>query len=245
MKKLGLLGKNISYSFSQNYFTNKFEKEKIEAEFSYENFDIQNIDEFTAILKNNPDLIGLNVTIPYKEIIIPFLDELSENARKIGAVNTIRISPNGKLFGDNTDFFGFNKSLEPLLKPHHKSALILGTGGAAKAVAFGLKKLNIESVFVSRQEKEDKITYNQINAKTFDNYKIIINCTPLGTFPKTELFPDIPYQYFTSKHIAFDLIYNPEKTEFLKKAENNGAIIKNGYDMLVFQAEKAWEIWNE
>ena len=245
MKKLGLLGKNISYSFSQNYFINKFKQEGIDDAFSYENFDIQNIDEFTAILKNNPDLIGLNVTIPYKEIIIPFLDELSENVQEIGAVNTIRISSNGKLFGDNTDFFGFNKSLEPLLKPHHKKALILGTGGAAKAVAFGLKKINIESVFASRQEKENTITYNQINAKTFDDYQIIINCTPLGTSPKTELFPDIPYQYFTSKHIAFDLIYNPEKTEFLKKAENNGAIIKNGYDMLVFQAEKAWEIWNE
>ena len=143
MKKLGLLGKNISYSFSQNYFANKFKKEKTNNKFSYENFDIQNIDEFTAILTNNPDLIGPNVTIPYKETIIPFLDEFSENALEIGAVNTIRISANGKLYGDNTDFFGFNKSLEPLLKPHHKSALILGTGGAAKAVAFGLKKLNI------------------------------------------------------------------------------------------------------
>ena len=245
MKKLGLLGKNISYSFSQNYFATKFIKEGIDNAFGYENFDIQNIDEFTAILKNNPDLIGLNVTIPYKEVIMPFLDELSENAQEIGAINTIRISQNGKLFGDNTDFFGFNKSLEPLLKTHHKKALILGTGGAAKAVAFGLKKLNIESVFVSRQEKEKTITYDQINAKTFDDYQIIVNCTPLGTFPKTELFPDIPYQYFTLKHIAFDLIYNPEKTEFLKKAENNGAIIKNGYDMLVFQAEKAWEIWNK
>ena len=245
MKKLGLLGKNISYSFSQNYFANKFKKEKIDQEFSYENFDIQNIDEFTTILKNNRELIGLNVTIPYKEIIIPFLDELSENALEIGAVNTIRISTNGKLFGDNTDFFGFNKSLEPLLKPQQKSALILGTGGAAKAVAFGLKKLNIESVLVSRQEKENTITYNQINAKTFDDYQIIINCTPLGTFPKIESFPDIPYQYFTPKHIAFDLIYNPEKTEFLRKAENNGAIVRNGYDMLVFQAEKAWETWNK
>ncbi|WP_395060188.1 shikimate dehydrogenase family protein [Flavobacterium sp.] len=245
MKKLGLLGRNISYSFSQNYFTTKFKQEKIFDKFSYENFDIQNIDNFSTILKNNPELIGLNITIPYKEVIIPFLDELSENAQEIGAVNTIRISPNGKLFGDNTDFFGFNKSLEPLLKSRHKKALILGTGGAAKAVAFGLKKLNIESVFVSRQEKEDTITYNQIDANTFDDFQIIINCTPLGTFPKTELFPEIPYQYFTSKHIAFDLIYNPEKTEFLKKAENNGAMIKNGYDMLVFQAEKAWEIWNE
>jgi shikimate dehydrogenase len=245
MKKLGLLGKNISYSFSENYFTNKFKNQKIDVAFSYENFDIDNIENFSTILKNNPELIGLNVTIPYKEAIIPFLDELSENAQKIGAVNTIKISANGKLFGDNTDFFGFNKSLEPLLKPHHKKALILGTGGAAKAVAFGLKKLNIDSIFVSRQEKENTITYNKIDAKTFDEYQIIINCTPLGTFPKTELFPDIPYQYFTSKHIAFDLIYNPEKTEFLKNAENNGAITKNGYDMLVFQAEKAWEIWNE
>ena len=244
MKKLGLLGKNISYSFSQNYFTSKFKQEGIDDAFSYENFDIQNIDEFTAILQNNPNLIGLNVTIPYKEVIIPFLDELSENAKEIGAVNTIRISSNGKLFGDNTDYFGFNKSLEPLLT-HHKKALILGTGGAAKAVAFGLKKLNIDSIFVSRQEKENTITYNQIDVKTFDEYQIIINCTPLGTSPKTELFPDIPYHYFTSRHIAFDLIYNPEKTEFLKKAEENRAITKNGYDMLVFQAEKAWEIWNE
>jgi shikimate dehydrogenase len=245
MKKLGLLGKNISYSFSQNYFTTKFKQEKIVDEFSYENFEIQNIENFSTILKNNPELIGLNVTIPYKEVIIPFLDELSENAQEIGAVNTIRISPNGKLFGDNTDFFGFNKSLEPLLKSHHKKALILGTGGAAKAVMFGLKKLNIDSVFVSRQEKEDTITYNQIDANTFDDYQIIINCTPLGTFPKTELFPDIPYQYFTSNHIAFDLIYNPEETLFIQKAKNQEAIIKNGYDMLVFQAEKAWEIWNK
>ena len=244
MKKLGLLGKDISYSFSQNYFTTKFKQEGIDTAFSYENFDIQNIEGFTTILKNNPELIGLNVTIPYKEAIIPFLDELSENAQEIGAVNTIRISPNGKLFGDNTDFFGFNTSLEPLLKPHHKKALILGTGGAAKAVAFGLKKLNIDSVFVSRQEKENTLTYNQIDAKTFDQHQIIINCTPLGTFPKTELFPDIPYPYFTSKHIAFDLIYNPEKTEFLKNAENHGATTQNGYNMLVFQAEKAWEIWN-
>ncbi|EKT4500721.1 shikimate dehydrogenase [Flavobacterium psychrophilum] len=245
MKKLGLLGKNISYSFSQNYFTNKFKKEKNNNDFSYENFDIQSIEEFTKILQINSNLIGLNVTIPYKETIIPFLDELSQNAKEIGAVNTIRISPNGKLFGDNTDYFGFNKSLKPLLKSHHKKALILGTGGAAKAVAFGLKKLNIESLFVSRLEKESTITYNEINAKIFDDYQIIINCTPLGTTPKTELFPDIPYSFFTPKHIAFDLIYNPEKTVFLEKAENKGAIIKNGYDMLVFQAEKAWEIWNE
>jgi shikimate dehydrogenase len=245
MKKLGLLGKNISYSFSQNYFEQKFKKEEISSIFSYQNFDIQNIDEFTQILKNNPELIGLNVTIPYKEAIIPYLDELSENAKQIGAVNTIKISPDGKLIGHNTDFYGFNQSLQPLLKKHHKKALILGTGGAAKAVAYGLKQLNIESAFVSRKQNENCITYNKIDTETFNNYPIVINCTPIGTFPKTELFPDIPYHYFTSNHIAFDLIYNPEKTAFLNKAESFGAIIKNGYDMLVFQANKAWEIWNE
>jgi shikimate dehydrogenase len=245
MKKLGLLGKNISYSFSQSYFEQKFKKEEISSIFSYQNFDIQNIDEFTQILKNNPELIGLNVTIPYKETIIPYLDELSENAKQIGAVNTIKISPDGRLIGHNTDFYGFNQSLQPLLKKHHQKALILGTGGAAKAVAYGLKQLNIESTFVSREPNENCIAYNKIDKETFNNYQIVINCTPIGTFPKTELFPDIPYHYFTSNHIAFDLIYNPEKTTFLKKAECYGAIIKNGYDMLVFQADKAWEIWNE
>jgi shikimate dehydrogenase len=244
-KKLGLLGKNINYSFSQNYFEQKFKKEEISSIFSYQNFDIQNIEEFTQILKNNPELIGLNVTIPYKEVIIPYLDELSENAKQIGAVNTIKINPDGELTGHNTDFYGFNQSLQPLLKNHHKKALILGTGGAAKAVAYGLKQLNIESAFVSREPNENCIAYNKIDAETFDNYQIVINCTPIGTFPKTELFPDIPYHYFTSNHIAFDLIYNPEKTAFLNKAESFDAIIKNGYDMLVFQADKAWEIWNE
>ncbi len=244
MKKLGLLGKNIGYSFSRNYFGNKFKNLNIENEFTYENFDIQTINEFPAILKKNPDLIGLNVTIPYKEVIIPFLDELSENAKQIGAVNTIKISAEGKLFGDNTDYYGFNKCLEPLLKDYHKKALLLGTGGAAKAVAFGLQLLDIESTYVSREANQNRISYQDINQTTFQDYQIVINCTPLGTFPKIELFPDIPYQYFTPNHIAFDLIYNPEETEFLKRAKTSGAIIKNGHDMLIFQAEKAWEIWN-
>jgi shikimate dehydrogenase len=243
MKKLGLLGRNISYSFSQNYFNTKFKQEGIDHLFSYENFDIQNIDEFPSILKNNPALIGLNVTIPYKEVIIPFLDELSQDAQKIGAVNTITISAQGKLTGHNTDFFGFNKSLETILEKHHKKALILGTGGAAKAVAFGLSKLNIQSSYVSRNQKENVISYNEIDAVAFEEYQIIINSTPLGTSPKIELFPEIPYEHFTQKHIAFDLIYNPEQTTFLQKAQQQGAIIKNGYDMLVNQANKAWEIW--
>lgn len=245
IKKLGLLGKNIGYSFSRNYFTDKFKNEGLANDFIYENYDIDSIEKFPKILKNTPDLIGLNVTIPYKEAVIPFLDELSEDAKQIGAVNTIKIAKNGKLTGHNTDYFGFIESLKPLLKLHHKNALILGTGGAAKAVTFGLKQLNIESTYVSREPKGNTISYHQLNAETFEHYQIIINCTPLGTSPKTELYPDIPYTYFTSNHIAFDLIYNPEKTEFLKKAESKGAIIKNGYEMLVLQAEKAWEIWNQ
>jgi len=244
MKKLGLLGKNIGYSFSRNYFTNKFKNEGLANAFIYENYDIENIDKFKEVINQNPELIGLNVTIPYKEAVIPFLDDLSEDAEQIGAVNTIKINSEGKLTGHNTDYFGFMESLKPLLQNHHQKALVLGTGGAAKAVAFGLKKLNIESVFVSREAKENTITYHQIDKTTFDEYQIINNCTPLGTSTKTELSPDFPYNYFTSKHIAYDLIYNPEKTSFLKKAEAKGATIKNGYEMLVLQAEKAWEIWN-
>lgn len=244
MKKLGLLGKNIGYSFSRNYFKDKFKNEGLADIFIYENYDIDSIGKFPEIIKNNPDLIGLNVTIPYKEAIIPFLDGLSENARQIGAVNTVKIDPDGKLTGHNTDYFGFLQSLKPLLKDPHKKALILGTGGAAKAIAFGLKEIRIDSEFVSRQSGEHTISYADLTKQSFEEHQIIINCTPLGTSPKIELSPDIPYHFFTPNHIAFDLIYNPEKTEFLKKAEEKGAVLKNGYEMLVFQAEKAWEIWN-
>lgn len=244
MNKLGLLGKNIGYSFSRNYFTQKFTKEGIANTFSYENFDIPSIQDFPKILQNNPELIGLNVTIPYKEAVLPFLDELSENAKQIGAVNTIKILPNGKLIGDNTDYFGFSESLKPLLKPHHHSALILGTGGAAKAIAFGLQQLNIDFTFVSRNVKENTIGYEDLDEKIMAVFSILINCTPLGTYPNTEVCPDIPYDLFTKNHIAYDLIYNPEKTTFLSKAEEKGAIIKNGHEMLVLQAEKAWEIWH-
>ena len=244
MKKLGLLGRNIGYSFSRNYFTDKFNTEGLSDVFTYENYDIDSIEEFPETLKKTPGLIGLNVTIPYKEAVIPFLDGLSENARQIGAVNTIKIDTNGKLTGHNTDYYGFQQSLQPLLKEHHKKALILGTGGAAKAIAFGLTEIGIDSRFVSRKPGANTITYEDLTSQTFEENQIIINCTPLGTSPKTELFPDIPYDFFTPNHIAFDLIYNPEKTTFLKKAEEKGAVLKNGYEMLVFQAEKAWEIWN-
>lgn len=243
-KRFGLIGKNIDYSFSKKYFTDKF-SDALYEDCVYENFDIQSIEEFPTILKNNPDLKGLNITIPYKEAIIPFLDTMSDKAFKIGAVNVIRFTKKGNHKGYNSDWYGFKKSLEPLLQPHHKRALILGTGGAAKAVAFALEELDILYTFVSREASENAIDYNRINVTTFDNFQIIINCTPVGTSPNTKEFPPIPYEYFTEKHIAFDLIYNPEETQFLKKAKKKGATIKNGYEMLVFQAEKAWKIWNK
>lgn len=243
-KKFGLIGKEISYSFSKKYFTEKFAQDLYE-DCSYENFDIPSIEDFPSILKNNSNLKGLNVTIPYKESIIPYLDTVSDKAFQIGAVNVIRFTKKGNLKGYNSDWFGFKKSLEPLLQVHHKKALILGTGGAAKAVAFALDQLGITYSFVSREANPNTIDYSLINATTFDNHQIIINCTPVGTSPNTKEFPPIPYNYFSKQHIAFDLIYNPEETQFLKKAKKQGAVTKNGYEMLVFQAEKAWKIWNK
>jgi shikimate dehydrogenase len=243
-KRFGLLGRNISYSFSKGYFTDKFNNENFEG-CTYENFDVQNIAEFADIIKNNSELKGVNVTIPYKEVVIPFLSKLSKKAALIGAVNTIKVTKKGKLKGYNTDYYGFKKALKPLLQKHHKKALILGTGGASKGVAFALCELDIEYTFVSREAKENTIVYDQIDASTFDKYQIIINTSPVGTSPDIEASPALPYEYFTAKHIAFDLIYNPAETQFLKKAKDQGAQVKNGYEMLVFQAEKAWKIWNK
>jgi shikimate dehydrogenase len=240
--QFGLVGKNISYSFSKGYFGDKFEKLNLE-DYSYDNLDFQNIEDFPEFIKQNPTISGLNVTIPYKEAIIPFLDKLSKRATEIGAVNTIKITKSGKLKGFNTDYIGFQKSIEPLLNVNHKKALILGTGGASKAVAYALKQLEIPYLFVSRNDIGDAIGYNQINEKTFEEFQIIINCTPVGTFPNTNTFPEIPYEHFTSNHLAFDLIYNPAETLFLKKAKEKGAIVKNGLEMLTLQAEKSWDIW--
>ncbi len=240
----GLIGKNIGYSFSRNYFTEKFKTESLN-DCGYVNFDLKSIDQFPDILKENPNLYGINVTIPYKEKITPFLDKLSRKAQEIGAVNCIKILPNGKLKGYNTDCYGFKKSIQKLLKPHHQKALILGTGGASKAVAYALEELGILYTFVSRNSGENTLLYKYINATTFDNYQIIINCTPLGTFPNVEDCPAIPYSFFTKDHIAFDLIYNPSETEFLKRAKAQQAVTQNGYDMLVYQAEKGWKIWNK
>ena len=243
-KRFGLVGRNISYSFSKGYFTEKFQNEKLEG-CSYENFDIPEIAAFTEIIKTNPDIIGLNVTIPYKEVVIPYLDKLSKKAAKIGAVNTIKVSKKGKLKGYNTDYYGFMESLKSLLQAHHKNALILGTGGASKGVAFALDELGITYTFVSREPNGKAISYDQINSTTFENYQIIINSSPVGTSPNTDAFPLIPYEYFTESQIAYDLIYNPAETQFLKKAKAQGAQTKNGQDMLIFQAEKAWKIWNK
>ena len=240
----GLVGKDISYSFSKKYFNEKFKSNHFD-NCDYLNFDIPTLKNFPEIIAKTKGLKGLNVTIPYKEEVITYLDSLSKNAQKIGSVNTIVISKKNKLKGYNTDFYGFKKSLKPLLKSHHTKALILGTGGASKGIAFALKKLKIEYDFVSRNPDEFQISYDELNVELFEEYTIIINTTPVGTFPNVDESPNLDYSLFTKKHIAFDLVYNPEESLFLKQAKANNATTKNGYEMLVFQAEKAWKIWNK
>ena len=240
----GLLGRNISYSFSSGYFKEKFADLELENH-QYQNFDLPVIEEFSMLLKKQENLYGMNVTIPYKQEVIPVLDEIDSEAKEIGAVNTIKFLENGKIKGFNTDVFGFLNSLKPLLEEHHTKALILGTGGASKAVAFALQKLQIDFKFVSRNpSKENEISYAELSEEIITAHTIIINCTPLGTFPETDLCPDIPFQFITSKHLLFDLIYNPSVTTFLQNGKNNGAKIKNGLEMLQLQAEESWRIWN-
>ena len=244
MYKLGLLGRNISYSFSRGYFENKFKNENIGG-VSYENFDIDHIEKFPELIENIKGLKGLNVTIPYKEKVLPYLDKLNKTAKAIGAVNTIKVTKTGKLVGYNTDCHGFIESIKPLLLPHHDKALILGTGGASKAVVYSLITIGISCHYVSRTAGTTvKHTYDNLSHAIIKDYPIIINCTPLGTHPNIQDCPNIPYDGITNKHILFDLIYNPEETTFLKFGKQKGAIIKNGLDMLKLQAEKAWEIWN-
>lgn len=238
----GLVGKDISYSFSKGYFAKKFGDLELK-DHTYENFDLQTISEFERLVLENKTIKGLNVTIPYKEEIIPYLGNLNKKAKKIGAVNTIRFTKKG-LKGYNTDAYGFLKSIEPLLNKEHKKALILGTGGASKAIAYVFKELKIKYKFVSRSPEKKQFSYNDLDKEILSKYKVIVNCTPLGTHPDIVQKPAIPYQHITENHLLFDLIYNPEKTAFLQEGETKGATTCNGYRMLELQAEKSWKIWN-
>ena len=240
--RFGLIGRDISYSFSRKYFGEKFERMQL-TDHSYENFDLTSIDEFPDITKKTPQLKGLNVTIPYKEEVIAYLDKLDKKAEEIGAVNTIQFTKEG-LVGYNTDIYGFEKALKPLLDKKDKNALILGTGGASKAVAYVLEELGLEFRFISRNPRAGQWHYRDLDQQIMQDYTIIINSTPLGTFPDVEKKPEIPYHLLTSDHLLFDLIYNPELTAFMKEGKSRGARVINGLKMLEFQAEKAWEIWN-
>jgi shikimate dehydrogenase len=255
MHRFGLIGYPLTHSFSRKYFKEKFLKENLEAHF-YQNFPLQEIQEFENILLQNPDLLGLNVTIPYKLDIIPFLDELDETAKAVGAVNTIKIKRlnqnenletlknNFYLKGFNTDIYGFEMSIKPLLQPNHFNALILGTGGASKAIEYVLKKLGINYLIVSRSPKgANQVNYKELNDLAIKKFPFIINTTPLGTSPNIHECPDIPYESITTQHFLYDLVYNPDETLFLQKGKEKGAIIQNGLPMLKLQAEKAWEIW--
>ncbi len=238
----GLLGRDISYSFSKGYFTDFFQKEGLHNA-TYENFDLPDISDLETILKEYPDLRGLNVTIPYKEEIIPYLHTLDPEAATIGAVNTIKFTKTG-LIGYNTDGYGFRRSLEPFLeKQAHKYALILGTGGASKAIGYILQHLGINFQFVSRNPENDQWGYEMLTKEQMEKYTLIINCTPIGTHPRISEKPMIPYTSIGTKHLLYDLVYNPEKSAFLQEGEQRGAAISNGLSMLQHQAQKSWEIW--
>jgi len=245
MRRYGLIGYPLSHSFSKTYFAEKFAKNNI-SDCQYDNFPIASILEFPALIAAQKDLLGLNVTIPYKQQVIPFLHEKNEVVEKTGACNCIKIIDQ-KLHGFNTDIIGFEKSLLEYLRPHHQRALILGTGGAAKAVEYVLEKLSISFLYVSRSADAGKniISYDQLDEKLISTYTLIINTTPLGTFPDIQTYPAIPYGLLSKKHYLFDLVYNPSLTIFLEKGKKQGAVIKNGYDMLILQAEESWRIWNE
>ena len=238
----GIIGYPLLQTFSPGYFNKKFEEEGIHE--TYQKFPLDSINDLKHVLESHPDLKGLNVTIPYKQAVIALLDELDDTAQQIGAVNTISIK-NGKLKGYNTDTIGFINSLKPLLKPQQNKALILGTGGASKAVAYALKSLGISYRFVSRNKEEGQFIYEDLNDEIIKEHKLIINTTPLGMVPQEEEFPKIPYGALTAEHLLYDLIYHPEETVFLQKGKAKGTQIKNGYDMLIGQAEAAWEIWQK
>ena len=266
MIKFGLIGFPLGHSFSKGFFTEKFAREGIDAQ--YLNFEIPDATMLLDVLRDNPELRGLNVTLPHKQAVIPLLDELSDEAREIGAVNVIRIR-DGKLKGFNSDIIGFTDSIRPLLQPHHKKALVLGTGGASKAICVGLKRLGLEWRYVSRnggqgaRSKEQENTscpdnplapcplplaplnYSDLTPEVMAEYTVIVNCSPVGMFPKVDAAPAIPYELLTPRHLLFDCVYNPEDTLFLKKGREQGATGKNGLEMLHLQAEASWKFWNE
>jgi shikimate dehydrogenase len=248
-KIYGLLGYPLGHSFSKNYFNDKFAAEGIDAE--YINFEIPSITDLKEVLDDHPELSGLNVTIPYKEQVMPYLDALDPEAEAIGAVNVIKIlrgdsvdDDDFELIGYNSDVVGFRNSLSPLLTPERKKALILGTGGAAKAVRQGLISLGVEPVYVSRTAREGILTYDDLTPEVMAEYKVIVNTTPLGMYPKVDACPPIPYEYLTPGHLLYDLIYNPDVTTFMKKGRAHGAEVKNGLEMLLLQAFESWRIWN-
>ncbi len=249
MNTYGLIGYPLGHSFSRKFFTEKFEKEGIDAQ--YLNFEIPSIEEFPNIIKNNPTLKGLNVTIPYKQQVMQYLDDISEEAKAIGAVNVVKcqlstVNCQLHLTGYNSDVIGFVNSIKPLLKPHHKKALILGTGGASKAIHYGLtKKLSMETLFVSRTAREGMITYEEVTSEVLKEYEVIVNCSPVGMYPHVDECPALPYEAMNENNLLYDLVYNPLETLFMKKGAAQGATVKNGLEMLHLQAIASWEFWEK
>ncbi len=242
MDKYGIIGYPLGHSFSRAFFTEKFQREHIDAE--YVNFEIPSADMLPGIVQANPNLRGLNVTLPHKEAVIPMLDELSDEAKEIGAVNVIRVR-DGRLKGFNSDIIGFMDSIRPLLKPWHQHALVLGTGGASRAIRVGLQRLGIQWTYVSRTPAPGRLTYADLTSDLMEHYQVIVNCSPVGMFPRVDACPDIPYQLLTDRHLLYDLVYNPQETLFLKRGAEHGAAVKNGLEMLRLQALASWRFWNE
>ena len=241
----GLIGHPLGHSFSAAFFAQKFKSEGIDA--TYSNFDLSCIEEVEAMLQAHPQMKGFNVTIPYKQAIIPFLNSLSAEAEEIGAVNVVKVVYDAQgqrtLHGFNSDVIGFCRSIKPLLRTDHKKALVLGTGGASKAVVYGLKRLGVESTLVSRQPSAQHISYADINEDLLQSHTIVVNCSPVGMYPHTDQAPELPYHFINPSHLCYDLVYNPEVTEFMKRCATQGAITKNGLEMLHLQALAAWEVW--
>lgn len=246
MDKYGLIGYPLGHSFSREYFNQKFADEGIDA--VYENFEIPSIDNLPLVLDSNPSLKGLNVTLPYKEKVISYLDYVSPEARAIGAVNVIKVEHNGSkiyLRGYNSDVIGFTKSIEPLLENYHKKALVLGTGGASKAVDYGLRSLGLETVLVSRFKRPGTIQYENVTPDVVKEYNVIVNCTPVGMYPNSDSCPKLPYEALDTHNLLYDVIYNPDETLFMKKGKAQGATVKNGIEMLLLQAFASWSFWND